>query len=77
MRTALGVYTQSGSAWVKASDLLSVHAWELRFCGRDALWLEETIWSTTWKSWPWHSLVAVGEVLSVRSQGGFVTDKPS
>lgn len=51
--------------WVKASDLLSVRAWELRFCGRDAPWLEETTRSAAWKRWLWHSLVAVGEVLSV------------
>lgn len=58
----LGVEMQSGLAWVKASDLLSVRGWELR--------------SATGKSWLWHSLVAVGEEVSVRSQGGFVTDKP-
>lgn len=76
MYTALGVYMQSRSAWVRASDLLSVCPWELRSCGKDALWVEETMRSTAWKSWPWHSLVAVGEVLSVRSEGGFVRDKP-
>lgn len=60
---------------MKAPDLLSVHAWELWLSRRDALWLEETIRSTAWKSWPWHWLIAVGEVLSVKSQGGLVTDK--
>lgn len=36
----------------------------------------ETLQSLLWSSWLWHSLVAVGKVLSVRSQGGFVTAKP-
>lgn len=60
---------------MKASNPLSMHARELWFSRRDALRLEETIRSTAWKSWPWHWLIAVGEVLSVKSQGGLVTDK--
>lgn len=72
--TALGVYMQSGSVWAKASDLLSVHEWELWFCGRDAPWLEETI--QYMEKLAVALTVAVGAMFSVRSHGGFVTHKP-
>lgn len=74
MCTALDVYMQSGSVWVKASDLLSVLELELWFFGRDAPWLEETIQSM--EKLAVAVTVAVGAMLSVRSHGGFVTGKP-
>lgn len=65
-----------GRLKLKASSVLSVQVWELCVWDRGALCLEETPQSIFGNIWLWHSLVAVGKVLSVGSQGGFGTAKP-
>lgn len=65
-----------GKLKLKASSVLSVQVWGALCLGQGCSVSGETLQSLLWSSWLWHSLVGVGKVLSVRSQGGFVTAKP-
>lgn len=65
-----------GKLNLKASSALSVQVWELCVWDRAVLCLVEPPQCLLWNSWLWHSLVAGGKVLSVKTQRGFGTAEP-